>query len=304
VKSFRESKNFKEVLNACVRLRHLAPYNAMLVEIQRPGANYVLSEKEWRTKFDRGIKPNARPVIVLVPFGPVDFLFEINDTFPLKSKLFSKSVEDILEEIAAPYKTKHEVSDKQLNHFIEQLCYHGIALDTGFIAGADFGAQIELLKSHSHTINIPFSKDKYVRWDADYLLSVNSKAQNGECFANICHELGHLFCYHLPSPQTWKKWYVRDIPHGAEEFEAESISWLICEILGIGNPSEKYLSGYLDFNHEIPSKVSIERILSATKDVLKLCLPDKRISYRDGLLYKNCDDFKEKIKRISVNGSF
>jgi hypothetical protein len=94
-------------------------------------------------------------------------------------------------------------------------------------------------------------------------------------------------------------WDVRDIPHGAKEFEAESISWLICEILGIGNPSEKYLSGYLDSNHEIPPKVSIERILSATKDVLKLCSPDKRISYRDGLLYKNCDNFKNVIKQIN-----
>lgn len=304
VKSYRESKNFMDVLKACVRLRSLAPYNAMLVEIQRPGASYVLSEKEWRTKFDRGIKPNARPVMVLVPFGPVDFLFEINDTYPLRSELFSKSIEDTLEEIAAPYKTKHDVSDKQLNHLIKQLSCHSIAIDTGFIAGADFGAQIELLTSNSYTIYIPYNKDRFVRWDADYLLSVNSKAQNGECFASICHELGHLFCYHLISPRNWKRWDVRKISHGAREFEAESVSWLICELLCIGNPSEKYLSHYLDSNHEIPPEVSIERILSATKDVMKLCSLEKRISYRDGLLYKNCDDFKEKIKRISVNGSF
>jgi hypothetical protein len=302
VKSYRESKNFKEVLKACVRFRHLAPYNAMLVEIQRPGVRYVLSEKEWRTKFDRGIKPNARPVIVLVPFGPVDFLFEINDTYPLKSRLFSKSAEDIMEEISAPYKTKHDVSDKQLNHFMEQLCLHGIAIDTGFIVGADYGAKIELLTSYPHIINIPYSKDKYVSWDADYLLSVNSKAQNGERFASICHELGHLFCYHLPYPQTWKKWEVRNISKAAEEFEAESVSWLICEMLCIGNPSERYLSGYLDSNNEIPRDVSIERIFSATKDVMKLCSPDKSISYKDGLLYKNCDNFKNAIKQINVNG--
>lgn len=303
VKSYRESKNFKEVLKACVRLRHLAPYNSMLVEIQRPGALYVLSEKEWRTRFDRGIKPNARPVIVLVPFGPVDFLFEINDTYPLKSRLFSKSVEDIMEEISAPYKTKHDVSDNQLNHLMGQLSCHGIAIDTRFIAGADFGAQIELLTSYPHIINIPYSKDKYVSWDADYLLSVNSKAQNGERFASICHELGHLFCYHLPYPQTWKKWEVRNISKAAEEFEAESVSWLICERLCIGNPSEKYLSCYLETNNEIPRDVSIERILSATKDVMKLCSFYKCISYRDGLLYKNCDDFKNVIKQIKADGS-
>lgn len=46
VKSYRSSENFMAVMNACSRFRHLAPYNAMLVEMQRLGARYVLSEKE------------------------------------------------------------------------------------------------------------------------------------------------------------------------------------------------------------------------------------------------------------------
>ena len=297
VKEYRKSKNFKAVMDACVRFRHLAPYNAMLVETQRPGAKYVLSEKEWRKKYDRGIKPNARPVIVLVPFGPVDFLFEINDTYPLRTNLFWKTDEDILEELAAPYKTKHDVSGQQLQHMINQLCYHSIAAEP-FVAGSGYAARIELLQSQSHTISIPLGRDNAIRWQADYLISVNSKAENGEAFASICHELGHLFCQHLSYPRGWKQWDVRRITHAAQEFEAESVSWLICELLGIGNPSEQYLSGYLDNNSEIPSEVSIERILSATKDVWNMCTLDNHLSYRDGLLFKHCDKFKEEIKRL------
>ncbi len=296
VKEYRQSKNFKAVMDACIRFRHLAPYNAMLVETQRPGAKYVLSEKEWRRKYDRGIKPNARPVIVLVPFGPVDFLFEINDTYPLKSTLFWKTDEDILEELAAPYKTKHDVSGQQLLHLMDQLCFHGIAIES-FVAGASFAAKIELLQTNSHVIRIPYGRDCCIEWQAEYLLSVNSKAKRGETFGSICHELGHLYCQHLLYPRGWKPWKVRILPHAAKEFEAETISWLICELLGIGNPSEQYLCNYLNKNNEIPTDVSIEHILSATKDIWNMCMLNNRINYRDGLLFKHNEQFKEAIKQ-------
>ena len=298
VKAYRLSENFLAVMKACSRFRHLAPYNAMLVEMQRPGARYVLSEKEWRNKYDRGIKPNARPLIVLVPFGPVDFLFEINDTYPLKTDLFWKSDDEILEEIAAPYKTRKDVSDEVLNATIDKLSIHGIAIDTSFVAGANYAARIELLANHSHSINLHVGKDKNINWRANYLLSINKNAQKGECFASICHELGHLFCQHLIAPNEWGKWQVRNLSHEAKEFEAESVSWLVCERLGIGNPSEKYLSGYLTANNEIPSEVSIERILYAVKEVWSICILGSNVTYREGLLYKHCESFKETVRRI------
>ncbi|MBR4886704.1 MAG: hypothetical protein IKU16_05440 [Muribaculaceae bacterium] len=298
VKTYRSSENFLSVMKACSRFRHLAPYNAILVEMQRPGARYVLSEKEWRNKYDRGIKPNARPLIVLVPFGPVDFLFEINDTYPLKTVLFGKTDDEILEAIANPYKTKRDVSDNILNTTIDRLAIHGIAIDKSFVAGANYAARIELLDNISHTINLHISKEKIINWRANYLLSINKNAQKGECFASICHELGHLFCQHLIAPEDWKKWQVRDLLHATKEFEAESVSWLVCERLGIGNPSEKYLSGYLTENNEIPPEVSIEKILYAVKEVWNICTLESHVTYRDGLLYKHCEDFKEMIKCI------
>ena len=235
---------------------------------------------------------------MLVPFGPVDFLFEINDTYPLKTGLFWKTDDEILEEIAAPYKTRKDISDDILNATIDRLPIHGIAIDTSFVAGVSYAARIELLPNHSHSINLHVSKDKNINWRANYLLSVNKNAQKGERFASICHELGHLFCQHLIAPRDWEKWQVRNLTHAAQEFEAESVSWLVCERLSIGNPSEKYLSGYLTSNNEIPSEVSIEKILYAVKEVWNICSLEIHASYRDGLLYKHCDDFKESVKYL------
>lgn len=301
VRSYRSCKNFKAVMDACARFRHLAPYNAMLVELQRPNAMYMLSEKEWQERFDRGIKPNSRPLIILVPFGPVDYLFDISDTYNMGTRLIPLTDEDILEELAAPYKTKHNVSDGMLNKFMSKLALYGIAIDNSFIAGASYAARIELLLSHSHDIIIPIGNNTTISRRADFLLSVNKNAENGERFASICHELGHLFCFHLISPDGWEKWQYRGVPNEAQEFEAEAVSWLICERLGIGNPSDKYLSNFLSQNEEIPSRVSMERILAAANTIWNLCSQRTNINYKNGWLYKYNKDFKEQVKLLKQN---
>lgn len=83
VKSYRSSENFQKMLTFCGKMKQIGPYNAMLVFIQRPGATYLLTETKWAKEFDCGILPNARPVLVLIPFGPLEYLFDISDTFPL-----------------------------------------------------------------------------------------------------------------------------------------------------------------------------------------------------------------------------
>lgn len=66
----------------CVIYLHYHPHISIDSAFGRKNNNnkwLYLSEKERRTKFDRGIKPNARPVIMLVPFGPVDFVIIYGD---------------------------------------------------------------------------------------------------------------------------------------------------------------------------------------------------------------------------------
>lgn len=53
----------------------------MLLHIQKPGSNYVTSVAEWQNRFDRCIKPEARPMVVLRPFGPVSFVFDLRCCF-------------------------------------------------------------------------------------------------------------------------------------------------------------------------------------------------------------------------------
>lgn len=291
---YRSGKHFRKLMDACVKFRQLAPYNAMLVDMQRPGAKYVLTEKQWHDKYQRSIKPNARPLIILVPFGPVDFVFDISDTVG-NGGLFGRTDANILDELAEPYRTRKTVDRRTLNTLMRNLRVNGIALDRGFVSGAYYAARIELL-GRMMPIQIPIGADKEdMDWQAPYLLSVRKDAGDGECFASICHELGHLLCGHLQMPYHWteKRWETRSVGHDVEELEAESVSWLVCERLGVGNPSETYLHNFFDEgkrNGEMIRSVSIDSILSATKYIESMLKP---MTYRDGLLYKHEKEFKQ-----------
>ena len=80
VGTYRSSKDYKELLNFVVRFRKIAPYNAMLLHIQKPGSKYVASASDWWKRFRRKPKPGARPLVILRPFGPVAFVYELEDT--------------------------------------------------------------------------------------------------------------------------------------------------------------------------------------------------------------------------------
>lgn len=306
VVQYRSCKHFQDVLNACARFKNLAPYNAMLVQMQRPGgAKYVLTQQQWENKYGRVLKPNARPIITLAPFGPVSFVFEIEDTMRQEKdgRFWGPSDDDILDEIAEPFKIKQEVSQRLLDKLINNLALYGIATDFRMVASAGFGAKIEMMEEKNLGIQVMIRRDMNVPWRAGYLLSVNKNAGVSDLFAAICHELGHLFCHHLRMPGDWKekKWNVRQLDHNWKEFEAESVAWIVCERLGIKNPSENYLAGYItksDTTEIIHKSVSIERILAAANEVERML---KTVDYRSTLLYKHCEGFKQQCKSMMMN---
>ena len=63
-----------------VRLRNFAPFNAMLLQVQKPGLTYAASAADWWTTFKRKPKEGARPLLILWPFGPVALVYDVVDT--------------------------------------------------------------------------------------------------------------------------------------------------------------------------------------------------------------------------------
>ena len=58
---YSSTQEYKSLLDFVVRLRSFAPFNAMLLQIQKPGLMYAASARDWRERFERRPKEDARP---------------------------------------------------------------------------------------------------------------------------------------------------------------------------------------------------------------------------------------------------
>lgn len=291
VREYYKSKNFWTLMKFCARFKHLSAYNAWMAQLQCPSARYMLTEGEWRNRYNRKLRTNAKPIIILIPFGPIDMVFEIGDTMPIENKLFAESDEDILSELEKPYLTKGHIESETLNRLICNLQYSGIALEY-FDAASNLGAEINV--NHEKPLTIKSGRrDMISNYPNDYLVSINSKADAGTTFASLCHELGHLFCHHLPN--CYGGWKTRNLTHAEEEFEAETVSWLVCERAGVENPSEKYLAGYMKENGTIPP-ISINSVLLSVNEIERMMRDSPSEALKHGLLYRHSDEFKALLK--------
>lgn len=288
IELFRSSTFFIELLEFCARFKLLAPYNAMMVKVQMPAARYVLTAKNWDKMYDRKPKRNARPLVILRKYGPIDYVFEIADTEPIPGRMSLMSDDDILATLADPYAVTGDIDVDVYDNLTHAVSYYGIELDT-FRVAADFGAEI---RKTPCKVNV-----NGVEADGHYVISVNEKASRATSFASICHELGHFFCHHLSAPNLggddW--WKCRKVSWREEEFEAEIVSYIICERYGVGNKSYEYLSRVLGENGTIPQGISIDKIFKAANEVERMLKPD--LDPRTCILYKNDKDFKRRFDK-------
>ena len=296
VENFREAESFQQMLDFVSSFKKLSPYNAFLLYQQRPGAKYVLNASQWLKRYKRKIKPNARPLIILVPFGPVDYVYDIIDTYPVDNDnnptLFAETDEEILASLIEPFKTDGYEPKVEISNLEESMKYHGIMVDVNFKAGNDYAGRIDALSDY-HPKMIIQHKHKNVSIAANYLLSIRDNAKCGEAFATAVHELGHLFCHHLTAMPR-NAWEVRHMDHISKEFEAESVAYIVCTRYGINSPSVEYLNGYYAKNKTIP-QISVENIFTACNVILNMI---EGISLKQGILYKYDDDFKKMINGI------
>lgn len=254
---YKKSSDFKQLFKFIKRFPYYSPYNAHLLYMQKPGCTYVAMASTWKRDFKRTINPGARPLIILVPFGPVGYVFDLDDT---EGKPFP---EDILK----PFKTDGFVREEYYYNLINNLPKIGIRF-----VEADYGSQmagkIEKCKTGQTQVINKTTKDIHLQ--ILYNICVNKNHPKDDIFPTILHELAHLFCGHLEDEHI-ELYTKRRIRKNEKEFEAECVAWLICERLGLHNPSAKYLSGYTNDNDEIPN-ISLDNILNAVgkiEDMMK-----------------------------------
>ena len=285
VKSYRDSNEFKKMLDFIGSFPYLAPYNAMLVQMQKPGATFVLTGKKW-AEYGRQPKLNGQKLIVLKPFGPVQCVFDFEDTEPIPNATKVMKEADLIKKYTESLQqAQGDLDKKKMDTLVSNLPVYGIYLDDNFLASNSYGGYI--MPYHDQKLKVKIDKDYDMEISSNFVISVNKKQSNAAKFHTICHELGHLFCNH----QCYDKRKKRKLTLKEKEFEAETVAWLMCKRHGISNPSEEYLASYAP-KGEIPI-CSTELIMRAVTERERMV--DGAVSVNDSMWYKEDSAFKASV---------
>lgn len=258
---YKTSDSFWELMKFVRRFRFYSPFNAMLVHVQMPGATFVAPPHRWSRDYQRQIKSGARPLVILQPMGPVMFVFDVSDTEP------TKDARPLPTEIEKPFEVRAGRIGTGLEMVIENAKRDGLRITQSQAGSQSAGSIRHVAKGVN--ISQPFQSgmDKrrnpiFENIPVKYDLLINGILSREAQYVTIVHELAHLYCGHLGTPNH--KWWPdrRGLGLDVREFEAESVAYLVCCRAGIDTPSEQYLSGYVKKQNQVP-QISLDCVMKS-----------------------------------------
>ena len=240
---YTQSKDYKELLDFVGRMRNFAPFNAMLLQIQKPGLRFAASEFDWEHRFQRKPKDGSRPLLILWPFGPVALVYDVLDTegAELPRDVFS-------------FYARGPSDAGRIASFADRLRRKNIEcllVD----AGDQRAGSIRVMKRPV--------EDKGT---TQYQMHVNRNHQPPIQFTTVAHELGHLFLGHLGVDKKLNVPDRRSMEHRQRELEAESVAYLVCARNGVTSASETYLQHYVT-DHTKRDHIDVYQVMRAAGQV-------------------------------------
>jgi len=236
---YTQSKDYKDLLDFVVRLGNFAPFNAMLLQVQKPGLGYAASARDWRERFGRWPKEGARPLLILWPFGPVALVYDVMDT----------EGKDLPQDVASFFAVG-SIRKEQMASFVSLMGKKGIEwypVD----AGDKKAGSIRVIRRAT--------KEKEL---THHRMHINRNHSVAVQFATLAHELGHLFLGHLGADRALNVPERPSMDHAQQELEAESVTYLVCERNGVESKSKTYLANYVTQNTTV-DKVDLYQVMRA-----------------------------------------
>ena len=226
--------HYRDLLRFVARMRRFSPYNALLLHRQKPGLGFAATARDWLKRWRRTVKPDARPLVVLKPFGPVAFVYDVLDTEALPDA-------PELPRDAFAFPATGEVGAPLLAAVMAAVERGGIQI-VEVDAGDGRGGSIAAAAGR-------------------YTLRVNRNHPRATRFATIAHELAHLYLGHLGADAKRRIPDRRGVPEARAEVEAESVAWLVAARHGVALACDAYLSGFLAAGE--PITLDVERVMRA-----------------------------------------
>ncbi|MDP9161487.1 MAG: ImmA/IrrE family metallo-endopeptidase, partial [Acidobacteriota bacterium] len=169
----------------------------MLIHIQMAGATYAAPPHRWLRDYGRRIRAGARPLVILQPKRPVMFVFDVSDTEPdEQAPQLPFAVERPFEVLGGFVKDEYQLTIENAKRdgvqIIEQ---KSGSQSAGAILAARPGKYLDFatrVKPSKISIQVPLR----------YSILLNASHSTEEKYATLIHELAHLYCGHLGTPNT------------------------------------------------------------------------------------------------------
>ena len=240
---YTQSKDYKDLLDFVARLRNFAPFNAMLLHVQKPGLSYAASARDWRDRFGRRPKEGARPLIILWPFAPVALVYDVMDT---EGKPLPVDV--------ASFFARGDIDEIKLRSFEPLLKKKSIEW-CWVDAGDKRAGSIRVVQRASNA-----------KEATQYRIHINRNHDPAVKFTTLAHELGHLFLGHIGPDGKLNVPKRRTLEHSLLELEAESVAYMVCERNGVKSKSQTYLYNFVDENTTV-GQIDVYQVMRAAGQV-------------------------------------
>ncbi len=233
--AYRGSKEFQEMVGFIGSFRDYAPYNNMLVRVQNPSCSFYATESDWVRRFDRRLKEDARPMLILAPMHPVMLVYDLDQTdgkdLPAELSRFARFEGDAW-------------NPRWLDRTIENAKVRDrIRIDFKTLSSTNAGFAT-LARSDA---------------DSKMRIAIHDKLDARSRYGVICHELAHIYLGHLGTDKDYW-WPSRTgLNKRTVEIEAEAVAFVVTTRAGLTGSSAVYVSRYLP-EGKIPPSVSLDLI--------------------------------------------
>jgi hypothetical protein len=268
-----DGEEYVRVLELVAGFPTASPYNAYLLSVQNPEVGYALSARQWALRHGARVRPNARPLLILMPFGPVEFVYDVADV----------EVETLSPDARAPFRTTGRPPGRALEMLVENAKTELVSVrwaprPTGPPSEIrPVGPSVQLGEAEPVGLFDDPPPDRPPRLAA-YVLSVHDGLDAGRRCTALVHELAHLLLGHVERPahhpRTGSRVRARrGVAPALAELEAESVTYLVAHRLGLRERPAPYLAGFLrDAREAAPAEwIAFDAVLSVATTLLGWC---------------------------------
>ena len=243
-KAYRGSLEFQDMVSFMGSFRDYAPFNNMLVRLQNPACSFYATEPDWERRFERRLKEDAQPMLILAPMHPVMLVYDLDQTEgpPLPKEISEFAKFEGAWESAWLSRTSENARTRDK-----------IRVDFKKLSSTNAGFATIAAGSGGWKMRI----------------AIHEELDEPSRFGVLCHELAHIYLGHLGSDRD--HWWPsrRELSHRTVEIEAEATAFIVSSRFGLKGASARYVSRYLG-NDPMPSTVSLDLVAKVAGRIEKM----------------------------------